>query len=165
MRPACRQARPECPPAPPIRQIPGGYRTTRSVSPPTQTEERCASCRHAPSSPPTGRTRLRQARRGSAARRGFWQRRLPPASAGRPHRGATRSPSGTRPVREQAPAGVVTSRAPNNRRSEEHTSELQSPCNIVCRLLLDKKKTQSISHQQQKARIARDLPTSYAVLT
>src|SRR5205807_3213681 len=24
-------------------------------------------------------------------------------------------------------------------RSEEHTSELQSPCNIVCRLLLDKK--------------------------
>src|SRR5256885_7685167 len=26
-------------------------------------------------------------------------------------------------------------------RSEEHTSELQSPCNIVCRLLLEKKKT------------------------
>src|SRR5256885_5535033 len=26
-------------------------------------------------------------------------------------------------------------------RSEEHTSELQSPCNIVCRLLLGKKKT------------------------
>src|SRR5256885_12148397 len=25
-------------------------------------------------------------------------------------------------------------------RSEEHTSELQSPCNLVCRLLLDKKK-------------------------
>src|SRR5256885_11460583 len=25
-------------------------------------------------------------------------------------------------------------------RSEEHTSELQSPCNIVCRLLLEKKK-------------------------
>src|SRR5256885_8803428 len=29
------------------------------------------------------------------------------------------------------------------RRSEEHTSELQSPCNLVCRLLLEKKKTQS----------------------
>src|SRR5256885_11359792 len=28
-----------------------------------------------------------------------------------------------------------------NRRSEEHTSELQSPCNLVCRLLLEKKKT------------------------
>src|SRR3989454_3786968 len=26
-------------------------------------------------------------------------------------------------------------------RSEEHTSELQSPCNIVCRLLLEKKKS------------------------
>src|SRR5256885_3839541 len=31
-----------------------------------------------------------------------------------------------------APALVV--------RSEEHTSELQSPCNLVCRLLLEKKK-------------------------
>src|SRR5256885_11658258 len=29
------------------------------------------------------------------------------------------------------------------RRSEEHTSELQSPCNLVCRLLLEKKKTES----------------------
>ena len=27
-----------------------------------------------------------------------------------------------------------------NLRSEEHTSELQSPCNLVCRLLLEKKK-------------------------
>src|SRR5256885_12227956 len=33
------------------------------------------------------------------------------------------------------PAGV---------RSEEHTSELQSPCNLVCRLLLEKKKKYSI---------------------
>src|SRR2546426_6353657 len=29
-------------------------------------------------------------------------------------------------------------------RSEEHTSELQSPCNLVCRLLLEKKKTTMI---------------------
>src|SRR5256885_16718106 len=28
-------------------------------------------------------------------------------------------------------------------RSEEHTSELQSPCNLVCRLLLEKKKNQT----------------------
>src|SRR5256885_12540810 len=28
-------------------------------------------------------------------------------------------------------------------RSEEHTSELQSPCNLVCRLLLEKKKKDS----------------------
>src|SRR2546426_684621 len=30
-------------------------------------------------------------------------------------------------------------------RSEEHTSELQSPCNLVCRLLLEKKKTSNIA--------------------
>src|ERR1022692_3529228 len=32
---------------------------------------------------------------------------------------------------------VITPELP---RSEEHTSELQSPCNLVCRLLLEKKK-------------------------
>ena len=38
-------------------------------------------------------------------------------------------------------------------RSEEHTSELQSPCNLVCRLLLEKKKKKKstlISAPQQK---------------
>src|SRR5256885_5389728 len=33
-------------------------------------------------------------------------------------------------------------------RSEEHTSELQSPCNIVCRLLLEKKKKNKILDTQ-----------------
>src|SRR5256885_5436819 len=36
------------------------------------------------------------------------------------------------------------------KRSEEHTSELQSPCNLVCRLLLEKKKIVTVrefSHQ------------------
>src|SRR2546426_3571929 len=37
-----------------------------------------------------------------------------------------------------AGSGHATSRP----RSEEHTSELQSPCNLVCRLLLEKKKKQ-----------------------
>src|SRR2546426_5224886 len=32
-------------------------------------------------------------------------------------------------------------------RSEEHTSELQSPCNLVCRLLLEKKKRSARSSQ------------------
>src|SRR2546426_2714775 len=32
------------------------------------------------------------------------------------------------------------------RRSEEHTSELQSPCNLVCRLLLEKKKRKAAPH-------------------
>src|SRR5256885_12541322 len=35
-------------------------------------------------------------------------------------------------------------RRPWARRSEEHTSELQSPCNLVCRLLLEKKKNDHI---------------------
>src|SRR5256885_6921016 len=30
-------------------------------------------------------------------------------------------------------------------RSEEHTSELQSPCNLVCRLLLEKKKKKKLN--------------------
>src|SRR5256885_4551991 len=39
------------------------------------------------------------------------------------------------------PAGTVARRPFRvEERSEEHTSELQSPCNLVCRLLLEKKK-------------------------
>src|SRR5256885_11313339 len=34
---------------------------------------------------------------------------------------------------------------PDRLRSEEHTSELQSPCNLVCRLLLEKKKNKQTS--------------------
>src|SRR5256885_3859274 len=36
--------------------------------------------------------------------------------------------------------GHVPSYSEQRIRSEEHTSELQSPCNLVCRLLLEKKK-------------------------
>src|SRR5256885_11556337 len=36
--------------------------------------------------------------------------------------------------------------APHWDRSEEHTSELQSPCNLVCRLLLEKKKKNHLAH-------------------
>src|SRR5438552_12606831 len=35
-------------------------------------------------------------------------------------------------------------------RSEEHTSELQSPDHLVCRLLLEKKKTNINTHQRHK---------------
>src|SRR5256885_13197667 len=35
---------------------------------------------------------------------------------------------------------------PGYSRSEEHTSELQSPCNLVCRLLLEKKKASFSLH-------------------
>src|SRR2546426_2746033 len=38
-------------------------------------------------------------------------------------------------------------------RSEEHTSELQSPCNLVCRLLLEKKKQkEQANHELYKER-------------
>src|SRR2546426_8438569 len=39
-----------------------------------------------------------------------------------------------------------------NQRSEEHTSELQSPCNLVCRLLLEKKKNNDDGDSQLTAR-------------
>src|ERR1039457_7601877 len=39
------------------------------------------------------------------------------------------------PGRGGSPLGLLTA---NRWRSEEHTSELQSPCNLVCRLLLEK---------------------------
>src|SRR5256885_4869983 len=59
-----------------------------------------------------------------------------------PARAATRPRSG--------PAAQFSRAAPAARRlaprSEEHTSELQSPCNLVCRLLLEKKKTSSTTY-------------------
>src|SRR2546426_4313554 len=65
------------------------------------------------------------------SRRG--QRRLPPA--------AGRGPRPRRPGRhggaDHDPSADPGGREPE--RSEEHTSELQSPCNLVCRLLLEKK--------------------------
>src|SRR3989454_5037050 len=42
-------------------------------------------------------------------------------------------------VAERADCGILLD-VNNVYRSEEHTSELQSPCNLVCRLLLEKKK-------------------------
>src|SRR3989454_7838024 len=48
-------------------------------------------------------------------------------------------------------------------RSEEHTSELQSPCNLVCRLLLEKKKKKQNPDQGVRAdhqRVCRAGPLS-----
>src|SRR2546426_6536159 len=49
-----------------------------------------------------------------------------------------------RPISSHTPGG--------GSRSEEHTSELQSPCNLVCRLLLEKKKKKN---QEKDIRILR----------
>src|SRR2546427_9419327 len=60
-----------------------------------------------------------------------------------PDSASTRSPC----RRRRAPRNRVTSSAPMSRgRSEEHTSELQSQSNLVCRLLLEKKKKEQ-KHQ------------------
>src|SRR5256885_10303432 len=49
-------------------------------------------------------------------------------------------------------------------RSEEHTSELQSPCNLVCRLLLEKKKKKGGLHPDRPTtRQTLHLVTSRAV--
>src|SRR5256885_9110574 len=50
----------------------------------------------------------------------------------RAERHPCRCPAPSRPRARRRRCGVA--------RSEEHTSELQSPCNLVCRLLLEKKK-------------------------
>src|SRR5256885_8152108 len=46
-------------------------------------------------------------------------------------------------------AGILT--PVGSGRSEEHTSELQSPCNLVCRLLLEKKKTSLTTYDKSTA--------------
>src|SRR5256885_10325204 len=47
--------------------------------------------------------------------------------------------SASRKSRKSSPPSSSSTRS-SSPRSEEHTSELQSPCNLVCRLLLEKKK-------------------------
>src|SRR5256885_7314700 len=58
--------------------------------------------------------------------------------ASRPTSNNTRQPESPESARRY---GRAPPRVPAVDRSEEHTSELQSPCNLVCRLLLEKKKT------------------------
>src|SRR2546426_8225990 len=53
------------------------------------------------------------------------------------------TPSMPRRNRREAGWTRATPSIRPNGRSEEHTSELQSPCNLVCRLLLEKKKKKS----------------------
>src|SRR5256885_12557349 len=94
--------------------------------------------------------------------------RRPPRSTLFPYTTLFRSRILERPRAAQALARQAQERAPGDRagavrrranqplpgtemivplRSEEHTSELQSPCNLVCRLLLEKKKQHIILHR------------------
>src|SRR2546426_2554408 len=49
-------------------------------------------------------------------------------------------------------ADILQRLGPSEPRSEEHTSELQSPCNLVCRLLLEKKKKKTIPREALRVR-------------
>src|SRR5256885_5118412 len=63
-------------------------------------------------------------------------------SLDRPHEGGHRvAPQGVRDDRADVPLNEPAA----GPRSEEHTSELQSPCNLVCRLLLEKKKKLAVA--------------------
>src|SRR5207248_4757276 len=83
--------------------------------------------------------------------------RRPPRSTLFPYTTLFRSPSSPRPTRAR---GATRSRSwclgRCGGRSEEHTSELQSPYDLVCRLLLEKKKktkrinTNKHKHDQNK---------------
>src|SRR5256885_10221946 len=69
--------------------------------------------------------------------------RRPPRSTLFPYTTLFRSHTGERGVGRDEQNRLCTRLGPFEhvaRRSEEHTSELQSPCNLVCRLLLEKKK-------------------------
>src|SRR5256885_5523669 len=57
---------------------------------------------------------------------------------------------GRRPLRSVGATTAMVSWA-TTQRSEEHTSELQSPCNLVCRLLLEKKKQRIVCRNKVKS--------------
>src|SRR5256885_8142202 len=88
---------------------------------------------------PSGSRALPSARsrpdRPARARTGRWPAASPaPPRSDRPNRQAPAPCADSLAAPCAAPARLRA------RRSEEHTSELQSPCNLVCRLLLEKKK-------------------------
>src|SRR5438093_13602783 len=68
--------------------------------------------------------------------------RRPPRSTLFPYTTLFRSPRARRCRSRSTPTRARARRG--SRRSEEHTSELQSLTNLVCRLLLEKKKTQGV---------------------
>src|SRR5256885_7437373 len=69
--------------------------------------------------------------------------RRPPRSTLFPYTTLFRSVLLRKPMKHTRIADATLVQPGQRGRSEEHTSELQSPCNLVCRLLLEKKKNQS----------------------
>src|SRR2546427_7220195 len=84
----------------------------------------------------------------------FLMIRRPPRSTLFPYTTLFRSIRRTRPgvspaTRRRRSSGWASSRC-SSKRSEEHTSELQSQSNLVCRLLLEKKKKNSLSSRSRR---------------
>src|SRR5256885_10698229 len=82
----------------------------------------------------------------------FLMIRRPPRSTLFPYttlfRSSRRPPWSVRVARargDDSPGAPDQLGRPEHPRSEEHTSELQSPCNLVCRLLLEKKNVISVA--------------------
>src|SRR5256885_3617587 len=79
--------------------------------------------------------------------------RRPPRSTLFPYTTLFRSLSSGPPPQKMKPSAMRAARS-NATRSEEHTSELQSPCNLVCRLLLEKKNSTVIQTSQRNLSIS-----------
>src|SRR5205807_2797409 len=70
----------------------------------------------------------------------------------------TRSPARGLVIRTTILSSIAS---PCRTRSEEHTSELQSPCNLVCRLLLEKKKKNKLTPRFPRPPTAIPVPRGY----
>src|SRR2546426_2874392 len=80
----------------------------------------------------------------------LWSRRVPESST---KTCSSRAPGSARTRTPRRGTSAPTTR------SEEHTSELQSPCNLVCRLLLEKKKSRAERDRQgRSARLGCEKP-------
>src|SRR6266446_10619442 len=91
----------------------------------------------------------------------FLMIRRPPRSTLFPYTTLFRSPRWRRAGRSRRDR-----RAPCSRwRSEEHTSELQSPCNLVCRLLLEKKKKKESIPIRKNKKQRQDTPKQLMLFT
>src|SRR5689334_23838323 len=98
--------------------------------------------------------------------------RRPPRSTLFPYTTLFRSPFRSPPLKSAAFESVkrrvptaeacaaASKPAPRSERSEEHTSELQSQFHLVCRLLLEKKKTNDSKGHNDKKKISKQMSTA-----
>src|SRR6266850_5717116 len=108
---------------------------------------------------PRSRLRLRPGRHRPAGvvrpgRGGARRARRRPEALGAGRRGGLVPPGRWAGGRRALASAVRTPAGAGAPRSEEHTSELQSPCNLVCRLLLEKKKKKIMSDTRADQKIA-----------